>query len=313
MDHLPAHDAPTENARLRLLHSYGILDTPPEAVFDEIVAAAARVLGAPAAALTLVARDRCWFKAQIGFGVCEVARNYGLCAYAFTSSGAFIVADAADDPRFRHLPLVTEGGFRFYVGVPLITPEGHSLGTLCVLDRVPRNLGPTQLAELQSLAARAVSLFHQRKHSPVAPAYLAAPSANGSTQGPGRAILVVDDEPSIRRFLGQILKLKGLPAYTAADGAEALELYHAHRDEIALVLTDLNMPRLGGLELIRTIRGEPGSPAIAVMTGRLQPETARALAAENVAHILAKPFALEDLMPVLALVRAAAPTPTAAG
>ncbi len=313
MDHLTAHDTPTENARLHLLHSYGILDTPPEAVFDEIAAAAARLLGAPAAALTLVARDRCWFKAQIGLGVCEVARNYGLCGYAFTSSGAFVVADAAADPRFRHLPIVTEAGFRFYVGVPMIAPEGHSLGTLCVLDRVPRTLGPAQLAELQSLAARAVSLFHQRKTSPAAPAYLAAPAANGANQGLGRAILLVDDEPSIRRFLGQIVKLKGLPAYTAADGVEALELYHAHRGEIGLVLTDLNMPRLGGLELIRTIRREPGSPAIAVMTGRLQPETARALAAENVAHILSKPFALEDFLPVLALVPAGAPTPVAAG
>lgn len=311
MDPQPANDDPTESNRLRLLHAYGVLDTPPEAAFDELVAAAVRIFDCPAAALTFVARDRCWFKAQTGLGVCELPRTYGLCAYAFSSSGVFIVNDAANDQRFRHLPLVTEAGFRFYAGIPLITPEGPSLGTLCVLDRTPRTPTSAQLAELQTLAARAVLLLHHRKNSPaVTPTYRPAPAAAPVSPSVGRAVLVVDDEPAIRSFFLQVLKFKGLPAHCAADGIEALELYRAHRDEIGLVITDLNMPRLGGLDLIRTIRTDSGSPAIAAMTGRLEPEMARALAAEHVTHILSKPFSLEDLMPVLALLRPSAETAT---
>jgi CheY-like chemotaxis protein len=305
MDPQPANDDPTESDRLRLLHAYGVLDTPPEAAFDELVAAAARIFDSPAAALTIVARDRCWFKAQTGLGVRELPRTYGLCAYAFSSSGVFIENDAANEPRFRHLPLVTEAGFRFYAGVPLITPEGPSLGTLCVLDRTPRTPTSAQLAELQALTARAVRLLHHRKNSPaVTPTYRPAPFSPSL----GRAVLVVDDEPAILRFFAQVLKFQGLPAYCAADGLAALAVYRAHHAEIGLVITDLNMPRLGGLDLIRTLRSESGSPVIAVMTGRLEQETARALAAEHVTHILSKPFSLEDLMPVLALLRPSAET-----
>lgn len=309
MDPQPANDDPTESNRLRLLHAYGVLDTPPEADFDEIVAAAARIFDSPAAALTIVARDRCWFKAQTGLGVCEIPRTYGLCAYAFSSSGVFIANDAANEPRFRHLPLVTEAGFRFYAGVPLITPEGPSLGTLCVLDRIPRTPTSAQVAELQALTARAVRLLHHRKNSAaVTPTDRPAPTAAPVSPSLKRAVLVVDDEPSILRFFAHVLKFKGIPAYCAADGLAALAVYRAHHAEIGLVITDLNMPRLGGLDLIRTIRSESGSPAIAAMTGRLEPEMARALAAEHVTHILSKPFSLEDLTPVLALLRPSADT-----
>lgn len=297
MDPATAHAPPTESARLKAVQAYGILDTPPEPEFDHIVSAAARVFGVSAAALTIVARDRCWFKAQIGLGVSELPRNYGLCGYAYGSSGVFVVEDATLDERFKQLPLVTEAGFRFYIGVPLVTPEGHALGLLCVLDRRPRTALPAQVSAVQTLAAQALAHLEARRPGAAA----AAPRTADASRPRRRSILVADDEPAILRFMGQLLKFQGFTAYCAADGVEALELYREHTDKIGLVVTDLNMPRLGGIDLIRTLRGEARPPVLAAMTGRLEPATARLLAAEGVTHILAKPFAIEDLAPVLAL------------
>ncbi len=297
MNPAPATAPLTETDRLKWVHAYGILDTPPEAEFDRIVSAAAGVFGVSAAALTIVARDRCWFKAQIGLGVSELPRSYGLCGYAYCSSGVFIVGDAASDERFKHLPFVTEAGFRFYVGVPLITPEGPSLGTLCVLDRTPRTATPAQVSALQNLTAQALALLQARRPAPTS----AASPAPDTSRRARRAILVADDEPPILRFMGQLLKMQGFTAYCAADGIEALSVYREHADEIGLVVTDLNMPRLGGIDLIRVLRDERHPPALAAMSGRLDPATARLLAAEGVTHILSKPFAIEDLAPVLAL------------
>lgn len=304
MDPATAHALPTESDRLKWVQAYGILDTPPEPEFDHIVSTAAHVFGVSAAALTIVARDRCWFKAQIGLGVSELPRSYGLCGYAYCSHHVVVVDDAATDERFKHLPFVTEAGFRFYVGVPLITSEGHSLGTLCVLDRQPRSAEPTQVTALQNLAAQALVQLQARRP-------LSASAASPAATTPRRSVLIADDEPSILRFMGQLLKIQGFTAYCAADGAEALDLYREHADEIGLVVTDLNMPRLGGLDLIRALRAEARPPALAAMTGRLDPATARLLATEGVTHILSKPFAIEDLAPVLALLPEPHPAATA--
>ena len=127
-----------ESARLRALESYGILDTPREADFDDVAALAAAAFDAPIAVINLIADGRQWFKAEIGIGARELPLDVSICAHAFLEPHLMVVADTAEDPRFACNPLVTvEGGLRFYAGVLLRTADGLPLGTVCVLDRRP--------------------------------------------------------------------------------------------------------------------------------------------------------------------------------
>ncbi|MEI6161358.1 MAG: PAS domain-containing protein, partial [Roseococcus sp.] len=132
-------DVPEEGERLAALRGLGILDTSPEADFDHVVRLAARLLDVPIALISLVDQDRQWFKSVIGLdGVTETPRELAFCDHAIRGQDVMVVPDATEDPRFAGNPLVTgEPGIRFYAGAPLITSDGHALGTLCVIDRVP--------------------------------------------------------------------------------------------------------------------------------------------------------------------------------
>ena len=144
-----------ERARLATVHRYEVLDTPAEAALDRITTLAARLLRAPIALITIVDGDRIWFKSRHGLpDVTEVGREPGLCASAIVHDGPYVVNDARVDPRTKDNTLVTGPlGVRFYAGVPLTAADGHTLGTLCVLDREPREVTDDELATLVDLAA----------------------------------------------------------------------------------------------------------------------------------------------------------------
>ena len=147
-----------EKRRLHVLWQYDVLDTVPEEVFDNLTELAARICEAPIALISLVDEDRQWFKAKIGTQVEETSRDVSFCAHAITQSDLFIVSDATKDSRFANNPLVTsEPKIRFYAGAPLITTDGYALGTLCVIDKVPRRLRPDQKQALTILARHVVS------------------------------------------------------------------------------------------------------------------------------------------------------------
>src|SRR6478735_8736094 len=141
-----------ETARLAALRTYRILDTDPEPAFDDLALLASHICGTPIALISLIDENRQWFKAQVGIGVRETARSVSFCAHAIQHEGMFVVPDAAQDPRFRDNPFVREDPhIRFYAGSPLVTPEGAALGTLCVVDSVPRTLTPAQRDALEAL------------------------------------------------------------------------------------------------------------------------------------------------------------------
>jgi PAS domain S-box-containing protein len=147
----PTH--PNEARRLEVLWQYELLDTPPEAELDEIASIAARLCNAPIALISLIDQDRQWFKARHGLELKETPRDVAFCAHAILSSDMLIVPDTLEDPRFRDNPLVkNEPRVRFYVGAPLMTPEGFALGTLCVLDHRPRSLDPAEANSLRMLS-----------------------------------------------------------------------------------------------------------------------------------------------------------------
>ena len=141
-----------EEERLLALMRYAILDTPPEGVFDDAVRLAAQICGTPIALVTLVDRDRQWFKAKLGLDVSETSRDVSFCGHAILQKDLFVVADAREDPRFSDNPLVVaDPPIVFYAGVPLITPDGHALGTICVKDHVPRILTTHEREALRTL------------------------------------------------------------------------------------------------------------------------------------------------------------------
>ena len=148
-----------EAARLRALVHYGILDTPAEAAFDEIAKVTADVCGAPTALITLVDAQRQWFKSRVSFEATETARELSFCAHAILEPDAVtVIADATKDARFADNPLVTGGPhIRFYAGAPLVTPDGSAIGTLAVVDYVPRGLTESQERSLRSLSHQVIT------------------------------------------------------------------------------------------------------------------------------------------------------------
>lgn len=150
-----------EAGRLRELYKYQILDTPPDSKLDELTVLAAEICQAPIALIGLVDSDRQWFKSKVGTTISEMPRHVAFGAHAIQQpqiSDVFLVPDALADQRFANNPLVTDyPKIRFYAGVPLITPLGYPVGTLCVMDYVPRTLSQQQLRALQTLTHQVIA------------------------------------------------------------------------------------------------------------------------------------------------------------
>lgn len=152
-----------ENERLALLRSYGILDTDPEEEFDAITRAAAHVCGTPIAFISLVDQTRQWFKSKIGLEASETPRDISFCAHSLDQSEPLVVQDAQKDPRFSDTLLVTsDPGVRFYCGIPLRN-DGLGLGSLCVVDVVPRTLTAEQMETLKVLSDAVLSRLQLRR------------------------------------------------------------------------------------------------------------------------------------------------------
>ena len=153
-----------EADRLTTLRQYQILDTPPEAEFDNLTTLSSRTCSAPIALITLIDEKRQWFKSKVGLELAETPRSDSFCAYTILQRDILLVQDAREDKRFANNPYVLSGPkIRFYAGVPLVTPAGHAVGSLCVLDMVPRTLSKDQLDTLMLLRQHVVMQFEFRK------------------------------------------------------------------------------------------------------------------------------------------------------
>jgi len=282
-----------ESERLATLHSYAVLDTAPEAAFDDLVRLAAEIFGASAGAITLVDAERCWFKARVGLDAPEVARNVSFCGYAFGSSGVFVVPDARRDARFQGLPLVSgPAGFRFYAGAPLRAANGFSIGTLCVLDRAPQEPRPEQVTRLGRLADVVMSALEARRTRGLPAAPVAAPPLPESR---GAVALVVEDDPAVQKFATEVLRRLGHEVFAVSNGADALVRVAELRGRVRLVVTDVTMPIMGGVELVRALRCQPNPPRVVVMSGNFHPDIRAQLKSEGVTSLLGKPFSLDEL------------------
>ncbi len=204
---------PNEPSRLAALLAFELLDTPAEAMFDNITALAAQICNTPIALISLVDAERQWFKSRVGLGASETPRELAFCAHAINRDELFEVENALFDPRFSENPLVNNApDIRFYAGMPLSDGHGHNLGTLCVIDRQPRQLNDQQRQSLKMLAQQTVQLFElrlqarqQREQAALQQAML------GSA---GTAVLVVDPDGLIQQVSPGVTALLG---YNAPD------------------------------------------------------------------------------------------------
>jgi len=154
-----------EAARIAALNRYAILDTEPEQSFDDLVILAAYVCKTPMAMLSLVDEHRQWFKSKVGVQVRETPREVSICSHAIRQEDLFVGPDTLEDPRFRENVLVVgEPRIRFYAGAPLINEDGFALGTLCVVDREPRELDEDQRSALMSLRRLALAQMELRQN-----------------------------------------------------------------------------------------------------------------------------------------------------
>jgi signal transduction histidine kinase len=154
-----------EVERLEALRRYHILDTRSEAAFDDLAALASYICGTPIALVSLVDSDRQWLKAKVGLGASETPRDVSFCAHTILANDILVVEDALADNRFADNPLVTsDPKIRFYAGAKLTTSDGYALGSLCVADRVPRQLAPAQKEALQALSRQVIAQMEYKRN-----------------------------------------------------------------------------------------------------------------------------------------------------
>ncbi|WP_295927442.1 GAF domain-containing protein [uncultured Xanthomonas sp.] len=224
-----------EAQRQRVLDSYHIVDSLPEDAYQDIVQIAAALCDTPIALLSLVDRDRQWFKARMGLEVPQTERSQAVCDHAIREPKQLMeVPDLADDPRFADISVVRgDIGARFYAGMPLVTDEGIALGTVCVLDTTPRELKDAQRDGLRALARTAMRLLDarrdalQRQREALLQAHPVGDNTDSGTGGRYRVVILEVQELAAlaerqsERLLGSSLQQldRTLASYVQDDGA----------------------------------------------------------------------------------------------
>ena len=283
-----------EGSRLESLRSFRILGTSCEQVFDDIAHLAALICDTPVAVITFIDEQRVWFKARIGLELDEIPRDGAFCAYTILQSDVLIVPDPPSDERFMSSCLVKQIGIQFYAGIPLITDDANPLGTLAVMDRVPHLMTAEQSDSLRILARRTMRELELRRtretQSPHPRLHLAPPPQRSVT------ILIVEDNDNLRNLLQRTLEAVGFSVLPAADGAEGLRLCQQHNGTIDLMVSDIVMPRLNGLQLAEQVRAAHPEMKFLFITGFADefPELRELI--KYGTNVLEKPFLPSELL-----------------
>ncbi|MEM8946230.1 MAG: PAS domain S-box protein [Planctomycetota bacterium] len=255
-----------ETSRLATLIRYQILDTDPEQLYDDFTQLAAHICEVPISLISLVDEQRQWFKSRVGIDAEETPREFAFCAHAIRSPDEILVVqNALEDERFANNPLVTGAPhIRSYAGAPLVTKEGYALGTLCVIDREPRQLTDDQLSALRMLARQVVSQLDAHLNLK-----LLNEAARQLEEERRDAELILDHVPAYLYFKDKqnnILRLNRAAAATIGldrseiEGRPAVEFYpdnaeKFYEDDLAVIAS--KQPKLGYVQLLKPDNGEP--------------------------------------------------------
>jgi hypothetical protein len=253
-----------EHARLASLYAYDILDTPAEPSFDALTRLAARVSDAPVSLITLIDARRQWFKSCHGLALTETGRDVSFCGHVVADERPLVVPDTLNDERFHDNPFVTSAPFvRFYAGAPLCAPSGHVLGTICVVDYVPRELTREQQELLELLAQQALALLELRRSERAAHSRRlaletldkqvreAAASAEGGLASSDDAPASARSTHSLAAGIGH--EINNPLTYVLANVGLALEHVRTLAPEHARPLEELLVDVRSGAERIRAI------------------------------------------------------------
>ena len=236
-----------ETQRLRALQCLSVLDTLPEERFDRITRLAVRLFDAPIALVSLVDRERQWFKSVQGLDATETGRDISFCGHAILSERPLIVPDARLDPRFAGNPLVTGPPYiRFYAGHPIHAPDGSRVGTLCVIDKRPREIAAVYMPLLADLAAMV-----DRELSLLAMATIDALTHLSNRRGVGE----------IARHVLALCARHGQPATLVAfdlDGFKSINDTHGHAagDDVLRMFADLLLKHFRASDVVARLGGD---------------------------------------------------------
>ena len=255
-----------ETGRLATLRHYQVLDTDPEQLFDDFTHLAAEICEVPISLISLVDEQRQWFKSKVGIDVVETPREYAFCAHAIAQTNEILVVqNALEDERFASNPLVTgEPHIRSYAGAPLVTSEGYALGTLCVIDKQPRQLTSNQLSSLRRLARQVVSQLDANLNVKMLHA-----SAQQLDRERREMQLILDHVPGFLLFKDKqnnIVKLNQAAADSIGLKREEIEGRSAHQlypeqadsfyaDDLEVIAS--KQPRLGYVQRVKSENSAP--------------------------------------------------------
>ncbi|MBO9874505.1 MULTISPECIES: GAF domain-containing protein [Xanthomonas] len=271
-----------EAQRQRVLDRYRIVDSLPEAAYQDIVQIAAALCDTPIALLSLLDRDRQWFKARIGLELPQTERSQAVCDHAIREPKQLLeVPDLADDPRFANISVVRgDTGARFYAGMPLVTDEGVALGTVCVLDTAPRQLSDAQRDGLRALARTTMRLLDERRNAlqrereAILQAHPAA-SVDAAADGRYRVVILEVQELAAlaerqsERLLGSSLQQldRTLASYVHDGGADTVDRATEHAEFIVMLHGADAEQKLRGL---REIAARQQALGLTVLVGDAQ-------------------------------------------
>jgi len=280
-----------ECSRLESLRSFRILETPCEQEFDDIVHLAAIICDTPVAVIAFIDEQKVWFKAKVGLELDDVPRDDSFCAHAILQSDALIVSDPMSDERFMSSSFVKQCGIQFYAGIPIITADNHHIGTLAVMDRVPHLMTEEQKGSLKVLARHIVQELERRL---TRDARSSIPWIHREPiEDRSATVLIVDDSSDLRILLQRALERHGFSVLAAANGEKALRLSEQHEGAIEILVSDILLPGLNGIELSKRIRAAHPETKVLFITGSGDqiPELS-----ELGTNILEKPFLPSELL-----------------
>jgi GAF domain-containing protein len=256
-----------ETQRQREVDLYRIVDSLPEAAYEDIARLASMLCDAPIALISLIDRDRQWFKARRGLDTAAMPRDIAFCDHAIRQPDRLMeVSDATQDPRFAVNPLVTgDLGLRFYAGMPLVTPGGAAVGAVCVIDHQPRTLDATQRAALESLARLAMNLMEgTRRQRELERAVRLEPAARVAAAAGA-------SDAALRPYTIAIFQLQDFALLVQQQGERAVErtLQEADRVLHSVLTPGDSIDRVTGSgEFIALLHGDTPEAAIAALRMR---------------------------------------------